>query len=83
MSETWHERKHARSIDYWRHHGIAEETCTACSGSGAMTITAARHVVPAMELDGSEAGSTPLNRLSRKSKASPGCGATTSRWAAL
>ena len=34
MSETWHERKHARSIDYWRHHGVAEETCTACSGSG-------------------------------------------------
>jgi hypothetical protein len=34
MSETWHERKHARSIDYWRYHGVSEETCTACSGSG-------------------------------------------------
>ncbi len=33
-AETWHERKHARSIEYWCHHGVDEETCTACSGSG-------------------------------------------------
>lgn len=33
-AETWQERKRERSIKYWRRHGVGEETCTACSGSG-------------------------------------------------
>jgi hypothetical protein len=31
---TWHDQKHLRSVDYWRRHGVGEEACMACSGSG-------------------------------------------------
>jgi DnaJ-class molecular chaperone len=31
---TYHERKEARTKNYWRWHGVKMSVCMACNGSG-------------------------------------------------